>query len=224
MSSLPTSASPNTFTDIGLKIGDRMQLDPPPKIDGGARVIRLMGYTEDRSLLVSMPDEKNWSGSLIEGDPVLIRTFSGRKAFSFNTRVLKRVVTPYEYLHLEYPGAVSSRRIRQAERVRTEIALRIARPAGEVDARISNLSATGAELRSAVRIGEPGETVRLDIPLMLHFVNVEVHCDGNIRNVREQADGTVSSGVEFAELDEQTWILLRSYVYQHLLDSPADRI
>ena len=76
MASNPIESSTSTFLGMGLKVGDRMQLDPPAKITGGARVVRLVGYTEDRSLLVSMPDEKNWSGSLIEGDTVLIRTFS----------------------------------------------------------------------------------------------------------------------------------------------------
>lgn len=223
MASNPIESSTSTFLGMGLKVGDRMQLDPPAKITGGARVVRLVGYTEDRSLLVSMPDEKNWSGSLIEGDTVLIRTFSGRKAFSFNTRVLRRAVSPYEYLHLEFPSAVSSRRIRRAERVRTDIAVQL-KGADARAVRVTNLSATGAELRGSAAAGEVGESLSFTLPLKLHFVDIEVQCEGTVRNAHSLPDGGVACGVEFAELDNQSWIMLRSYVYQHLLDSPSGRV
>ena len=113
------------FKDIGLKVGDRMVIEPPAKLGDQPGVVKLIGWVNDLSVLVTMPDTRPWAGPPIEGDTIGVRAFSGRHAYGFSTVVGKRSVRPFEYLHLEFPRRISMRQIRNAERIATSISARV---------------------------------------------------------------------------------------------------
>jgi hypothetical protein len=213
------------FKDIGLKVGDRLILEPPPKLGEQPGVVKLIGYVNDVSVLVTMPDTRPWAGPPIEGDDMMVRAFSGRDAFGFSTKVGKRAVTPFEYLHLSFPRRISMRQIRNAERVSTVITARVLDCDEPVPTVITNLSATGAE----VKYWEPGRaigsSVSLELILDIHRVRTRVVVNGIIRNLHDLPEsGDSAYGVEFFDVNAQTGIFLKSFVYQSLVEQPQRRL
>lgn len=213
------------FKDIGLKVGDRLIIEPPPKLGDQVGVVRLIGYVNDLSVLVTMPDTRPWAGPPIEGDEITVRTFSGRHAFGFTTAVGKRAVNPFEYLHLQFPRRISMRQIRNAERIATSINARVLDVEDAIPTVVTNLSATGAE----VRVWEPGrvvgDSVSLELILDIHKVRTRIVVTGVIRNIHEVGDtGESAYGIEFADVSTQTNIFIKSFVYQSLVEQPHRRL
>lgn len=221
----PPAVKDVLFKDIGLKVGDRLIIEPPPKLGEQVGVVRLIGYVNDLSVLVTMPDTRPWAGPPIEGDEVTVRTFSGRHAFGFTTAVGKRAVNPFEYLHLQFPRRISMRQIRNAERISTTINTRVLDADEAIPTVVTNLSATGAE----VRVWEParvvGQTVSLELILDIHKVRTRIVVSGIIRNIHDIADsGESAYGIEFVDVSTQTNIFLKSFVYQSLVEQPHRRL
>lgn len=213
------------FKDIGLKVGDRMVIEPPAKLGDQPGVVKLIGWVNDLSVLVTMPDTRPWAGPPIEGDTIGVRAFSGRHAYGFSTVVGKRSVRPFEYLHLEFPRRISMRQIRNAERIATSISARVMDADEPVPTVVTNLSATGAEVRVWQPGREVGDKVSLELILDIHKVRTRVVVSGRIRNRHEVPDtGEPAYGVEFDDINAQTSVFLKSYVYQNLVEQPHRRL
>lgn len=213
------------FKDIGLKIGDRLILEPPPKLGEQLGMVKLIGYVNDVSVLVTMPDTRAWAGPPIEGDEFAVRAFSGRHAYGFSTTVGKRSVNPFEYLHLQFPRRITMRQIRNAERIATTISARVLDGAEPVSTTVTNLSATGAEVRAWDPPRVIGETISLELILDIHKVRTRVVVSATIRNTHDIVDtGEAAYGVEFSDVNAQTNIFLKSFVYQNLVEQPHKRL
>lgn len=213
------------FKDIGLKIGDRLMLEPPPKLGKQLETVRLIGYVNDVSLLVTMPDTRAWAGPPIEGDEFAVRAFSGRHACGFSTTVGKRSVNPFEYLHLQFPRRITMRQIRNAERIATAISARVLNGAEPLTTMVTNLSATGAEVRAWDPPRAIGDTISLELILDIHKVRTRVVVSAIIRNTHDIMDtGEAAYGVEFSDVNAQTNIFLKSFVYQNLVEQPHRRL
>lgn len=214
-----------SFRDIGLKVGDRMVIDPPAKLGEQPGVVKLIGWVNDVSVLVTMPDTRAWAGPPIEGDELSVRTFSGRHAFGFSTVVGKRSVRPFEYLHLEFPRRISMRQIRNAERIATSIPARVMDLDEPVSTVVTNLSASGAEVKVWSPPRDVGEPVSLELILDIHKVRTRIVVSGTIRNRHELPEsGEAAYGVSFDELNAQTTVFIKSFVYQGLVEQPHRRL
>ncbi|MBP6096595.1 MAG: flagellar brake protein [Methyloversatilis sp.] len=213
------------FRDIGLKVGDRLIVEPPPKLGDQPGTVKLIGYVNDLSVLVTMPDTRPWAGPPIEGDEFTVRAFSGRHAYGFSTTVGKRAVSPFEYLHLQFPRRITVRQIRNAERIATSISARILDAAEPISTVVTNLSATGAEVRAWEPARVVGDSISLELILDIHKVRTRVVVSAVIRNAHQLADsGESAYGVQFTDVNAQTNIFLKSFVYQNLVEQPHKRL
>ena len=220
---LPLGDIPHAaFDDMGLRVGDRMQLAPPPKLEGDPCMVRLIGYVRDLSLLVTAPPPGCWRAPVIEGDNVVMRVFSGRSAFGFVCQVEKVIRIPFDYLHLSFPRLIAGRVIRRSRRIKADIAVKIeggACAAGD----IVNISSTGAEVCTDTAPGESGATIGLTFTLKVHGVETPMSLKAAIRSVRESAsDGKASfrCGVEFQDISVEAAAALKNLIYQELIEHP----
>jgi c-di-GMP-binding flagellar brake protein YcgR len=224
-SSLPDVGKEVFFRDIGLKVGDRLIVEPPPKLGDQPGTVKLIGYVNDLSVLVTMPDTRPWAGPPIEGDEFMVRAFSGRHAYGFSTTVGKRAVSPFEYLHLQFPRRITVRQIRNAERIATSISARILDAAEPISTVVTNLSATGAEVRAWEPARVVGDGISLELILDIHKVRTRVVVSAVIRNEHQLPDsGESAYGVQFTDVNAQTNIFLKSFVYQNLVEQPHKRL
>ncbi len=138
------------FEAMNLKVGDRLQVQPPVAVSTERSPVKLIGYLQDHSMLITAPTT---GGSVpmqvMPGDQLIMRVFSGQNAFGFACDVQRVCKVPYSYLHISFPKKIQGTLIRKAARVRTKIIVKVRAEEGDTTehtAVISNLSANGALL------------------------------------------------------------------------------
>ena len=210
------------FDDMGLRVGDRMQLAPPASIRGEPCIVRLIGYVRELSLIVSAPPIGCWQPPVIEGDNVVMRVFSGRSAFGFVSRVDRIIKLPFDYLHLSFPRAIAGRVIRRSRRVKCDIPAAVD-GAPVAAGTISNLSSTGAQICTDAALGEPGQTVGLSFTVRVRDADLPVALKAEIRSAHVAAgEGKTlwRSGLEFEDVPAAASAALKTLIYQELIERP----
>jgi len=220
------------FDDMKLKPESRLQLEPPKQLGSERILVKVIGYLRGVSLLVTAPTTANGGRlQLLEGEQVVMRSFSGQNAFAFTCTVERACRLPYEYLHLSFPDFIKGVVIRKAARVKTHIIASVqndnSRDANEqAPALISNLSANGAALDTKSPLGEKGDILNLSFRVNLHTVDAFLTIKGVIRAVYsgEAVDNSdpesIRHGIEFQSLQPNDMIILQSMIYQQIVESP----
>ena len=212
------------FDDMRLKVGDRLQLQLPPTVAQDRMIVKLIGYVEDQCLLVTGPAGPAILKSLVEGDRIVVRIFSGQGAFGFVCYVDRLIRLPFEYLHLSFPREIQGLMIRKAPRVKTDINVKVDTPTGPVDVNVANLSATGLSLRSPAKLGAKGEEITFTMPLALYDVTTELKLRGKIRAVAsipmEGGGEEHQFGVELVGVRPDETLILQSVVHHELAKNP----
>jgi hypothetical protein len=220
-----------TFDDMKLKAEGRLQLEPPKQLGSERILVKVIGYLRGVSLLVTAPATANGVRlQLMEGEKVVMRSFSGQNAFAFACTVERACRLPYEYLHLSFPDTIQGIVIRKAARVKTNIIAAVqngnSRTAGEqTPALISNLSANGAALDSKRPLGKKGDILNLAFRVNLHKIDAFLSIRGIIRAMRSGEDDisdpeTIRHSIEFQSLQPNDMIILQSMIYQQIVESP----
>ncbi|WP_164084846.1 flagellar brake protein [Pseudazoarcus pumilus] len=218
-------AAQHAFTDINLAPGDRLQIYALNHADRTRHICRMVGYLEGASLLVTTPTHKGARIDYRENDLVIVQAFSRNSAYAFKCSVERVCRLPFDYMHLSFPERVEGNVIRKATRVRMQVETRVsAEKAGDaVIATIENLSSTGALIRSNADLGAKGEAVKLAFRIELHDVTREIESRAIILNARREGDAN-HYGVEFRDLPPDERMILRSLVYQHIIEHPRSLV
>jgi hypothetical protein len=212
------------FEDMRLKVGDRLQIQLPTNVSQDRQIVKLIGYVDRQCLLVTAPNGSGMGKSLVEGDRVVVRIFSGQGAFGFVCYLDRIIRLPFEYLHLSFPTEIQGLMIRKAPRVKTEIAVSVQTASARVEATVANLSATGMLIRSEASLGAKGDDITLTMPLALYDVKTELKLKAKVRAVTSLPDeGGKDShqfGVELVELRPDETLILQSVVHHELAKNP----
>lgn len=220
-----------SFQDMRLRVGDRIQLQPPATVGTDRYIVRLIGYLENSTLLVTAPLENGLRVPLRENDKIVARVFTSQKAFGFTTTVERVCKIPYDYLHLSFPYAIQGSVIRKSPRVRTKIITSISRSEETDESKrqsglIVNLSADGALVRARQPLANKGESLRLAFRVNLHSVDAFLTVNAVIRSVFLDENGEGGSapmhnhGLQFLELKPNDSVILQSMIYQQMIEQP----
>lgn len=218
------------FDAMKLRVGDRLQIQPPVQLSQERYVVRLLGYLNNVSLLVTAPFENGLRLDLREGERVVVRVFAAQNAFGFTSTVNKVCKLPFDYLHLSFPDQVQGMMIRKSPRVRTRIIASVANTnAAEADnasGLIANISATGALLDARRSLGSKGDLLRLAFRVNLHKIDAYLSVNAAIRAIfADEATDTsgaplIHHGIEFVELAPNDSVILQSLIYQQMIEQP----
>ena len=222
------------FESMHLKIGDRLQVQPPASLKAERCNVRLIGYLPHSSLLMTAPQAPNGVRlELIEGDSLVVRVFSSQNAYAFGCDVLRVNKLPYPYVHTSYPESVQGTVIRKAPRVQTKIPVEVRAQDAEqapVPMVITNLSADGAQLHGRLRGIELGEHLHLTFSVQLHQVDFLLAVTASIRTVSTGVASPKTStpkahvGLQFVDLLPRDRVLLQSLVYQNMIEQPHSMV
>ena len=230
------TATQFTFDDMKLKAESRLQLEPPKQLRSERILVKVIGYLRGVSLLVTAPATANGARlQLIEGEKVIMRSFSGQNAFAFACTVERACKLPYEYLHLSFPDLIQGVVIRKAARVKTSIIAAVQNSnsdnSGEqIPALISNISANGAALDAKRPLGKKGDLINMAFRINLHNIDAFLSIKGTIRAVLsgEAADisnpGVTRYGTEFQSLQPNDMVILQSMIYQQIIENPNNLV
>ncbi len=219
------------FEAMGVGVGTRIQLVPATAGGQARYYTSVIGYVEEKYLIVQAPLAKGLPVLLREGEALTIHVFSGLGLFTFDTMVLHVFRSPFFYLHLDFPSVIRSSSLRKSIRVKVALAVEVklpGQPDETIPARIVNLSATGAGVESSRPLGAQGDSLALDFSFTVQPGNVAVHVEtkATIRSLghREAASADAAQsfvfGVAFDHLASDQQVLLQNLVYETLL---ADR-
>ncbi|MDZ7919861.1 flagellar brake protein [Rhodoferax sp.] len=222
------------FDAMNLKVGDRLQIQPPASLSTERCNVRVIGFVPQQSLLLTAPLNANGARlELIERDQLVVRVFASQNAFAFACDVLRAAKLPYPYLHVSFPPEVQGTVVRKAPRVKTKIIAQIQseRPGvTAVPAVISNLSANGALLDGRRNIADVGDTVQMKFQIKLHNVDIPLSLRAVVRAVFGEETAVAGAvplahfGLEFSELQPQDQMVLQSMVYQQMIERPQSLV
>ncbi|MBS4098533.1 MAG: flagellar brake protein [Sulfuricella sp.] len=218
------------FEAMKLKVGDRLQLQPPQQLSAERYVVRLLGYLNNVSLLVTSPFENGLRLGLMEGEKVVVRIFAAQNAFGFTSTVEKICKLPFDYLHLSFPSEVQGMVIRKSPRVRARIIAAVGNTTQatteNASGLIANLSATGAMLDARRSLGNKGDLLRLAFRVNLHKIDAYLSINAAIRAIfadeAMDAKGAplIHHGIEFVDLQPNDSVILQSMIYQQMIEEP----
>lgn len=220
------------FDELRLAVDHRLQIEIPSRSEPVHA--RLLGYLKGASLIVRVTGIPAGSGMPFgEGDTVVVRGFSGCIAFAFNSVVEKIRYAPYPYCHLRFPTVIRGAEIRKAVRVRVNLPVRVVNTRlGEdytVEAHMTDISAAGAQLISALPLGLAGDHLQLSFRFWILPNDYEVNLNTTavIQTAMPSEDAHLPGhqyGVRFEGLRSTETILLQNLVYQQLQENPGTRI
>lgn len=207
------------MSNISLRLGDVMQLQPT---GGGAAErypVRLIGVAEGRSLIAVSTEQRTF----VLGEQYIARCLSGKCVYAFSTNVLKVAIDPYSYFHFSYPQDVQSVDVRQSERVRVALPAEVRSPAGESHAgKLTDLSDTGAQVAASAGLGKAGDKMTLVFDLVFAGVTNRIESPVVVKSVRESAGAPESGekqwlhGMLFEGHSEQQRMVLHGFVYEQI--------
>lgn len=220
-----------SFNDMRLRVGDRIQLQPPATVSQERYIVKLIGYLDNASLLVTAPLENGLRVPLRDNDKIVARVFTSQKAFGFTSVVERVCKIPYDYLHLSFPDTIQGSVVRKSPRVRTKIITSVARgeDADEAERQsgmIVNLSADGALLRARQPLAAKGETLRLAFRVNLHNVDAFLTVNAVVRSQFRDEEGEGGAtpmhnhGMQFQDLRPNDSVILQSMIYQQMIEQP----
>ena len=234
--SAETEQQAYSFADMRLRVGDRLQLEPPANVSTERHMVKLIGWVENSSLLVTTPMVGGLRVPLREGDKVVIRIFANQNAFAFNTDILHAAKIPFDHLHLWFPTHIQGAVIRKSPRIKmrmiataTPLSADSATPT-EQDMRssaiISNISADGALLQAKQALTEKGGRLRLAFRVNLHDTDALLTVNAVVRALfaEEGKVGMMCHGVQFEDMQSNDRLILQSMIYQKMIEHPQSMV
>jgi c-di-GMP-binding flagellar brake protein YcgR len=220
-----------SFQDMRLRVGDRIQLQPPSVLGSERCIVRMLGYLDNVSLMVTAPVFNGMRVPVVEHDKIVARVFSSQKAFGFDCNVIRVCKLPFDYLHLSFPAVIQGAVVRKSPRIKTKIITSISRSepneSGEkIPGVIVDLSANGAMIKARQQLAEKSQTVTLSFRIYLHNMEAYLSTKAVIRNVLVDEDNDGSDplkyhhGVEFIDLPPNDSVILQSLIYQQIIEQP----
>jgi c-di-GMP-binding flagellar brake protein YcgR len=189
----------------------------------------LIGFVKGEFLIVKCPTVRNAPFILLDGERVLVHAFTGTTIYSFASNVLRTLLSPLYYMHIEYPQEMQSSALRAEHRVRVNTAaeLEYADLGGGkavTPATLVDLSLSGARLHSRELIAV-GNEVHLSFAVrsegVEHMVRTKAAVRSALRKPAGQVDGQDNFfyGLQFMGLSTEDQTAIRFLTYETLLSN-----
>jgi c-di-GMP-binding flagellar brake protein YcgR len=209
---------------IKLAIGDTVQLQDFSS-DKQRYFVKLIGFMNRRSVLVSHPRQDDKLSFVKEGQSFQVRGFAGTKTYEFSSNVISVCLTPYPYLHLSFPPQVKTTNMRGAVRIKLRLPCSIESQAAslKVSAIIEDMSISGARIHAASAFGKVGDAVSVSLRMQVGGENQVFLVSAVIRNVSREKDSQTGSeitmhGMEFVQSVSVDLTVLQNYIYKSMLE------
>lgn len=209
---------------LKLMPGDVLHLQSMVEGQNDRYTVRVIGMMRGKSVLVSAPALEGKLIFVRDGQPFLIRAFSGQSVYAFKARVLKVQHTPFSYLHLSYPDSVQVMRIRKAMRAPAQLIAAISDHEGGKSlgaGRIVDISVGGARLHLGRDLAIASQALHVSFKILLDEHEEYISTPAVVRSIAEEEDDggarVRAVGLQFDALLPQQRLAIMNLVYQHML-------
>jgi c-di-GMP-binding flagellar brake protein YcgR len=214
-----------TLAEAQLHMGDLVQLQSQSHESDVRYTVALIGLSKGRSVLVTTPKVDGQYLLMREGQPFVLRAFSGKRAIAFSTHIIKSVNTPYPYLHLAYPRQVKTLVVRQGARAAVRIICAITHCDGlpiEAAGVILNISVGGALMATKEPPAREGQRLVVLFRVVLNGIEVLLELNAIVRAINLEQSGDTETpyhlGIQFVDVAPEASVPLLAYVYHELLE------
>lgn len=214
-----------SFEEMKPRVGDAIQIE----VKGERFPVRLMGFVKGSTVMVTTPAIDGNTILLREGQPVVVRSFSGKNAYGFSSGILRVCNVPLPYLHLAYPKEVQSVAVRRAARAEFDLigtVLNTSNPeiGTSRPVRISDFSVAGASFSSSESVGVKGDTLALSFRVRFNEADTYPTVNCIVRSVVTEdsagsAAGKLRYGIQFTDIPSEVSLLMQNMVYRKLLEN-----
>jgi len=210
------------FDDMHLRVGDRFQLESrahPVQRHYGT----LVGFSAGQSVLVKTPFVDGLPVPYADGQALTARAFTGMGVFAFDTAVQRVCVSPFHYLHLDFPATVRGVQIRATERVKVTMPTQVTVAGTQAPGMISDIGIGGAMLECGRQL-HAGDSLSVYVSFALEQMQLKAGFEAEARvhhplesTQRDQALPLHCYGLEFENLTLGQRVMLQNFVYHQLL-------
>jgi len=218
-----TEAESQELNKLRLRFGDALQL----QFVGEAERfhVRLIGYLENRSIIVTAPVKNRRLIATRAGQSINVRMMVNDRACAFSTTIMQLYRLPYPHMHVDYPVELETNNVRKSVRVEIRVNAMVVNNsigdrAKEVKCHLADISESGAHLVTPIRIGKSGDEITLSLELTIaditRTLEVPSILRGRLKVKGETEEREVHYGVEFLPLKDNKRIELIAFVYSKL--------
>ena len=178
--------------------------------------VKFIGAIKEKSLLVSLPIVNGKGIWVPAGQVYIIRGFTGKHAFAFESPAIMARTHPFPYIHFAYPHAVNSRAVRKSLRVKINLSATVTPRSGDnpLPVTMIDLSTTGSMVDSHAPIGEIGEVVKLAFAVEFEGISADLNMSAIIRSIQKPEAGKIlRTGFEFESVAHNDNLILRCFVH-----------
>jgi c-di-GMP-binding flagellar brake protein YcgR len=208
------TSSEASFEALKLRPGAMLQIQP--LAGGTTHSVRFIGAIGGKSVLATLP-VVNGKGIWVQaGQVYIIRGFTGRFAFAFETPAIMARAHPFPYIHFAYPHSVNSKAVRKSLRVKADLPATVMPISGEqpVPVTIVDLSICGAMVDASAPLGTTSDVVALVFSVAFDDITAELNISAIIRSIQKQEGGkNLRVGLEFENVAYNNNLILRSFVH-----------
>ena len=186
--------------------------------------VKYIGAIREKSILVTLPIVDGKGIWVLAGQAYIIRGFTGKHAFAFETPAIMARTQPFPYIHFAYPQSVNSRAVRKSLRVKASLPATVIPRSGNdpVTVAMVDLSTTGSMVDSLSPIGEVGEVVKLEFSVAFESISANLSISAIIRSIQKPDAGkSLRTGLEFENVAHNDNLILRCFV--HTIETGAGK-
>lgn len=209
------------FAEMHLKIGGKIPIESLAHPEMKERVlVTVIGWLEGGSFVVAIPQKASQRSWVKPNDRMLLRAFTGEKAFSFQAVVLRMEHFPFAYLHLSFPDKVETVTIRRSPRHEVYFPVKIAiEGAADMRGHILDIGMNGARVESLKPLVDI-DSMRLIMQFELHGAPMLLELNSKVRSSKEvpneQGKIHYEYGVEFQNLQPNDRLILGSLLWYEM--------
>jgi hypothetical protein len=210
--------------DMNLEIGAKLRIRPPAQAGFGVVISHLIGFAPNQSLFVTRPRNPNHDIRLMFGERLEILYIARRAVFDFVCTVDAVCKMPFEFLVLSGPANI--RRLRARNAMRMNLVRPVLYRTGLSDqpvlpgpctgmAIMQELSAQGLSVLAPEPLAEVGEHLRVAFQVLAEGETLDIDVEVVVRNFRLHQHGAgMIHGLEFKGLDAPTQLTLRCMILE----------
>lgn len=175
----------------------------------------LVGCLKGEAVIVTVPGS-NLFPKVVEGDRVVIRVYTAQGVALFPTTVLYIAEVPTFLVYLDFPDAISFKKVR--EDIRVEVAFpallsNVEHNLHGIVGRIVDISISGAQIELSEYAGDRGDKLVVKGKFCVGDIQRKLSIDAVIMDVQKLPNGHHSIGVRFEKGNEENTLILVGIVY-----------
>jgi len=218
-----------TISIKSLNIGDMMQIAPlNQEVISRYFAVRLIGGVDHKSLICTLPEVNGKVMYVLEYTGFVVKFFSGKTVYQFNTIASAVYSRPYPHMHLLFPSEVMSQQLRKNQRVAVDLIVSLSnlKEIGSIQSsgRLTDLSLGGALIETAHANWMVDD--ELSITFKVHHEHHEdmIQIRGQVKKIQDMKSKSAFKrdqiGIQFMQMSTAQHLVLQSYIFKLITGEP----